>query len=71
MAISALVHLGDVHIEEIPLAEGLLAELAEVQVGAGEVDVLHVLFCAAGVAEALLADVAGMPGRRPQLDGFK
>ncbi len=58
------MHFSDVHVEEVPLSERLRAELAEVEVGAREVDVLHVFFGGAGVAEALLAHGAAVPARR-------
>jgi hypothetical protein len=61
----SLVHLGDVHVEEVPLPEWLRAELAEVEVGAREVDVFHVFFGGAGVAEALLAHGAAVPASMP------
>ncbi len=59
------MHFGDVHVEEVPLPEGLRAELAEVEVGAREVDVLHVFFGGAGVAETLLAHSAAVPASVP------
>ena len=59
--LSALVHLGYVHVEKISFPEGLGAELAEVEVGAGEVNVLHMFLSAARVTEALLADFAAVP----------
>ncbi len=59
------MHLGDVHVEEVPLSERLRAELAEVEVGAREVDVLHMLFGGAGVAETLLTHGAAVPASVP------
>lgn len=50
-----LVVLGYVHVQQVPLAEGLIAELAVVLEVSGEVDVLDVLLGAAAVAEHLAA----------------
>jgi hypothetical protein len=55
------MHLGNVHVEKISLSKRFWTEFAEVEEGAGKVNVLNMFLGAAGVAEAFLANFAAVP----------